>query len=589
MNTPMTPADRNRLRFNVLLEPLSDEEFAALESRLTERCYIPEQVIIEDNTHGDELYFLLQGRVRISKQALNGDDQVLAILHPGDCFGELELIAGRPRSARVVAVDSVIAYALHRTDFERLLETSNAFANRLLQVLTIRVRAMNYHFIRETNRKIERSQREIRKFEQLIEATKRLNSTLDLEKLLDIILEMALKIVDGDRGTVYLLDETHRELWTKVATGLDGSGRETLRLPLGKGIAGYVAATGDTINIPDAYMDPRFNPEVDRQTGYRTESILCMPMRNKDGGIIGVFQLLNKKRGVFTEDDATFIDALSVHASLAIENARLYESERRKIRIERDLLAAREVQMSLLPKQLPQVEGYEFAASTAPALEVAGDLYDFIALDDKRLAVCLGDVSGKGLPASLLMANIQATLRDQAHATASAVECVRKTNRLLYESTSSEKFVTLVYGLLECSTHRFSYCNAGHDEPILVKHDGSLRRLNVGGVVLGIMQEFPFEEDAVPLEEGDVLVVYSDGIAEAVNPAGEQFGAARVEHLVRELRGHPAAAIERAILAAVRSHIGQGTPEDDMTIVIVKRSRTGSISMISEKQRGDIS
>jgi sigma-B regulation protein RsbU (phosphoserine phosphatase) len=296
-----------------------------------------------------------------------------------------------------------------------------------------------------------------------------------------------------------------------------------------------------------------------------------MPMRNKDGAIIGVFQLLNKRSGMFGDDDMTFLEALSVHAALAIENARLHEQERQKVRIERDLKAAREVQMSLLPRALPQVPGYEFAASTTPALEVAGDLYDFIPLEAGKLAFCLGDVSGKGLAASLLMANMQATMRDQAHIAASAAECVGRTNLLLWRSTAPEKFVTLFYGILDPVSHTLSYCNAGHEPGLLLSSAPDARRLSAGGVILGIMEDFPFEVETVSLEPGAVVVVYSDGISEATDPAGVQFGAGRIEAIVRDYRQAPAEEVRSAILAAVRSHSAGVPPADDITLLVCRR------------------
>jgi sigma-B regulation protein RsbU (phosphoserine phosphatase) len=265
------------------------------------------------------------------------------------------------------------------------------------------------------------------------------------------------------------------------------------------------------------------------------------------------------------------MDALSVHAALAIENARLYEQERQKIRIERDLHAAREVQMSLLPKQVPRVAGYDFAASTIPALEVAGDLYDFLSLDSGRLAISLGDVSGKGLAASLLMANIQATLRDQAHAMPSAVECIRMTNNLMFQNTSPEKFVTLFYSVLDSKKHTLRYCSAGHEPAILLSGASEARRLSTGGILLGIMSDFPFEEKTVTLNVGDVLVIYSDGVSEAPNIDREQFGMERLEEVVRKHREKSAVQMQEAIHSAVRTHLGELQPADDMTLVIVKR------------------
>jgi GAF domain-containing protein len=252
-----------------------------------------------------------------------------------------------------------------KADFEHLLYRCPT-GLRLLQVLSIRLRALNNHYIAGTGRRNTQHKHELRTLERLIEAAKSLNSTLDLNELLDILVDIALGIVDGDR---------------------DGSSSQPVPVPRGwtgpialsvyrlAGIAGYVAATGDTINIPDAYLDPRFNPDFDRQTGYRTRSILCMPIHTNTGKIIGVVQLLNKRNGEFSDDDARIMHALSLHAAIALENARLVEQERRKIRIERDLLAAREVQLSLLPAQVPAVPGYEFAATALPARDIAGDFY----------------------------------------------------------------------------------------------------------------------------------------------------------------------------------------------------------------------
>jgi sigma-B regulation protein RsbU (phosphoserine phosphatase) len=318
-------------------------------------------------------------------------------------------------------------------------------------------------------------------------------------------------------------------------------------------------------------MDPRFNPEFDKRTGFRTRSILCMPMRNKDGKVIGVFQLFNKRTGEFSDDDGKIIDALSVHASLAIENARLYAQEREKIRIEGELKAAREVQMSLLPKVVPQVSGYDFAAAMQPAEQVAGDLHDFIELDSVRLGVCLGDVSGKGLPASLLMAHVQATMRDQAHSSPSAGDCVAKANTLLYRSTGAEKFVTLFFGVLDRERHIFTYSNAGHEQPFLVSMNGTVRRLGAGGVVLGIMELFPFEEESVALDPGDTLVVFSDGVTDSADPASERFGEQRLLDVLQTHRHQDAGAIRDAIMGAAVAHAGTAPQADDMTLLVVKR------------------
>jgi sigma-B regulation protein RsbU (phosphoserine phosphatase) len=352
---------------------------------------------------------------------------------------------------------------------------------------------------------------------------------------------------------------------------LKGNQQVTIRLPFGRGIAGYVAASGDTLNIPDAYLDPRFNPDVDRQTGYRTRNILCMPMKNKDGETIGVFQLLNKGDGAFTTEDENFITALSTHASLAVENARLYEEEKALASIREEVRLAAKIQMDLLPKSVPDVRGYEMAGTSIPAQVVGGDYFDFIPLEGGKMGVCLGDVSGKGLPAALLMANVQATLRGQTLLGGDVASCVRRSNRLLFESTPPEKFVTLFYGALDPANHAFNFSNAGHDHPCLFRNDGKTVRLESGGIVLGILPDYAYESGSVVFGPGDVLVIYSDGIVESMDAGNEQFGIGRLTDVIAANLGESARGILGAIVEAAQRHAGAAPQYDDMTVVVVKR------------------
>ncbi len=558
-----------RLRHNILFENFAQKEFNLLKRLFRERRYTAGKVILQDESEGDEMFLIVEGRVKIVKRTKTGEEKMLALLHAGDFFGELEMVDGRPRSATVTALDDCVTFTLHRKEFDRLLSASHPFAVRLMQVLSIRLRALNNHFVLELERNARRFQHELKKSEQLLEATKSLNSTLELDKLLDIILETALRIVDGERGTVYLVDHAKDELWSRV---LKADETERIVLPMGKGIAGYVGSTGDTLNITDAYMDPRFNPDVDRKTGYRTRSILCMPMKNKDGIIIGVFQLLNKRSGVFTREDESVLAGLSVHAAIAIENARLYEQEKALMRMREEVRLAAAIQHELLPKKFPSLRGYDIAGRSIPAQLVGGDYYDFIPMEHDRLAICLGDVSGKGLPAALLMSNVQATLRGQTLLNSSVSECIGRSNTLIYRSTSDERFVTLFCAVLDPVRHRLTFSNAGHDRPFLLTKNKKVQRLKTGGIVLGVMEKFPFEEETITLGEDDLLVIYSDGIAEAMNEREELFGEEQIERVIRKHRKGTAAEIIDHIVAAARAHAGKYPQSDDMTIVVLKRT-----------------
>lgn len=373
--------------------------------------------------------------------------------------------------------------------------------------------------------------------------------------------------MDGESGTVYLVDKKRHVLWSKV---LEASEPLEISLPIGKGIAGYVGATGETLNIPDAYLDARFNPEVDKKIGYHTKTILCMPMRNKDGEIVGVFQLLNKRDGTFTIEDENAISALSVHAAIAIEKARLYKEERDKIALDKELSAAHIVQVKLLPEKLPQVDGYEFAARSIPAKSVAGDLYDLVQLENGNLAISLGDVSGKGMPAALLMANVLATFRAYSRLDQPVSNCVKHSNDLLFRSTSAEKFATVFYGLLDPANNVLRYTNAGHENPFFF-HNGHLNRLKVGGIPLGIADNFPYEEEPIQFDRGDMLLIYSDGIPDAVNSNGNRFSIDRLESIAKDCTDFQAEEIANAIFTAVTKHVLDTPPFDDMTLLVVKR------------------
>ncbi len=308
------------LRSNSLFKYISDNDLQKISKTLKEETFSAGTVIFNEHTRGERLFLILDGRVKISKITKSGLETPLAILGKGDFFGEMELIEDLDRSARTTALENTVVAGISNHDFDNLIKTNHIVALNLLKAISRRLRSTDEIVVSELEKSLESSKTQVEKLNMLIDAAKSVNSTLDLDKLLDVILETAIKSIAADRGTLYLVDELKSEIWSKA---LRGSEVIEIRLPIGKGLSGYVAKTGETINIPDAYNDSRFNPEVDKKSGYRTNNMLCMPMRDRDGKIIGVFQMLNKKGGPFTFQDEEFINALSIHASIAIENARL--------------------------------------------------------------------------------------------------------------------------------------------------------------------------------------------------------------------------------------------------------------------------
>jgi K+-sensing histidine kinase KdpD len=313
----------------VLFTGVPEEVMARNCSELLLRRFARGEAIFDEHSRGRDVYLILSGRIRVKKHTKYGVESLLAVLHEDDFFGELSLIDGMPRSARAEAMDDCVIATLPHPVFRRLVDESPEFTLNLLSSLAVRLRTMDQTFVLELGRNALTTKSKMDKLQMLIDASKIVNSTIELDKVLTLILEVATQSIAADRGTLYLIDAGAEELWSKVA---QGNNMVEIRLPLGKGLAGYVAKTGETVNITDAYKDPRFNPEIDRKSGYTTHTVLCMPMRDKEGQIVGAFQFLNKKDGPFTTDDEAFIDALSVHAAIALENARIargmVESER---------------------------------------------------------------------------------------------------------------------------------------------------------------------------------------------------------------------------------------------------------------------
>lgn len=412
-------------------------------------------------------------------------------------------------------------------------------------------------------------EKEIAQLSFLVEASKLLNSSLELDRLLEIIVDLAVQGSGTERGTLYILDPQKDELWSKVAQGPD---MVEIRLPVGFGIAGTVAKTGEFIRIADAYEDPRFNREVDRISGFRTRNLLTVPMRNKLGAIIGVLQVLNKTAGPFADDDVSFLQVLQTHAAIAIENALLFKEALEKKRLDRELDLAAEIQRRLLPSSSPEASGLQIAAVSEPCRQVGGDYYDFLVRDGGRLGICIADVSGKGIPASLLMATLRASLRAQAENPCGVGEVVRKVNVALFKSSKANQFASCFYGEVSPDRSTLTYVNAGHLPPLQVKASGEVKQLLGGGTLLGLRERTPYEEVTVPLEPGDRIALYTDGVTDAASPAGSDYGEDRVRARVAEGRSLPVGEALEKLMADVVG-FEQGAPRtDDLTVILIERS-----------------
>lgn len=401
----------------------------------------------------------------------------------------------------------------------------------------------------------------------IVEAAKKLNSTLDLGELINIILQMATRQTGADRGTVFLVDREADEIWSLVGLGLEA---QEIRLPTARGVAGYVARSGETVNLKDVYADHRFDRDVDRRLNYRTQTMLCLPIRNKDELVIGVLQLLNKREGFFTAGDEHFLGAISDHVALALENARLHRELIHKQRMERDLELARSIQGGLLPEAPPKIDGFDIAVSHRASQMVGGDYYDFVQLNPETLLTVIADVEGKGVASALVMANLQATLRALVAHLHSLERLVGSVNNTILTDTRGGKFMTFFVALLDQRNRALHYINAGHVPPAVVKPNGDVSYLTEGGMVMGVFPDVEYERGFLRLESGDVVVGCTDGITEAMDVQGNEYGLERLVDVVRRHQKQPAAQIVETVLEEVDRYSRNGPHEDDRVIFILK-------------------
>jgi sigma-B regulation protein RsbU (phosphoserine phosphatase) len=412
---------------------------------------------------------------------------------------------------------------------------------------------------------------EFARLRKLVEASHALHSTLDLDQLLGLILDAAAHGVGADRGTVFLLDG--EEIWSRV---LSGDRKLEIRLPLGQGIAGSVAKTGETVRIADAYADPRFDRSWDAKSGFRTRTVLCAPIRNRAGGIVGVFQLLNKQNGLFDVEDERYLEGLSIHAALAVENARLHASALEKERYDREVKLAQGVQRQLQPERMTLREnGLHVAGMNELCEDATGDYYDVLApLPEGRIGVAIGDVSGHGLQAALVMAEARAFLRAFAKTAPWLDRALALMNDALVPDMADGKFLSLFAAVLDPKDGRMEWCNAGHNPPFLFRAaDGSVKPLERTGRILGILPGEPCGPGVpLKLEPGDALLLYTDGVTEARGADGELFGPERLTSALKASADREPEAILDAVRGAVRAFTGGAKNDDDVTMVAVKRA-----------------
>jgi serine phosphatase RsbU (regulator of sigma subunit) len=409
--------------------------------------------------------------------------------------------------------------------------------------------------------------RSVKRLRRILEATKLLNSTIDLAELTGIILRIVREEVHIDRGTVFVADRERQEVRSLVAQGVEG---QEIVLPFGSGIAGAVALSGQSIDIPDAYADTRFNSSVDARLQYKTKDVFCMPIGNREGQTVGVLELLNRA-APFQEDDLEFLNSVSLHVGLALENAWLHRQLLEKRKMEQELALARDIQQNLCPGLPQSCSGVQIAASNTMCEAVGGDYLDYYQLPKGRFIVMLGDVSGKGIGAALVMTSLHATCRALLRHVDSLEKIALILNESLIETTRAQTFVTLIAVLVDSAARKLHYVRAGHLPALLVDANGDSAWLeHGGGLPIGLFSGLKPMLEVHDIPQGSTVVLYTDGVTETESPTHEHFGMARLNALVKAHHRESAGTIHNTIRDSLKTFMGECRQTDDSTLVVLK-------------------
>jgi len=419
------------------------------------------------------------------------------------------------------------------------------------------------HAYEQEIRRLSRSVEELAVLNELVQAVA---AAADEKEAMHVVVNRAVRAVRAEEAMIHPVRPEDRVTErTLVATSI---GRRNSHFTLGEAITGMIGVLRRPVVMDDPHHDDRLAPARDGLDP-DLRNLVCVPLIVGDS-LIGVLTACNKQGdGGFDDDDVRLLAIMAGQSAQALARLRARETTGN---ILAGLLTAADIQRDLLPAATPVVRGYDIAGTTRPAWNVGGDYYDYIALSNGCWGLALGDVSGKGIPAALLMGNLQATLRGVALQELPCHEGMVWCNRLLHRSTPPDRFATLFFCVLDPAAHHLCFCNAGHEHPLILAPDGRVRdRLETGGIPAGMLADFRYEAGEAVLAPGELLLIYSDGVTDMENGREEPFGVDRLLDAVRRHREADSALVAEAVLAEVRRHAGGEPPTDDATLLIVKR------------------
>ena len=412
------------------------------------------------------------------------------------------------------------------------------------------------------------------KLRMLLDITKKISRSLDLQEVLNLVMDTLDSLIPYDAAGIFVLQCVDPEMVpegeepctfkAEAVRGYDIDELSDLHLKLGEGFIGSVAVSGMPVISHDVRNDPVYINARDR-----TRSEMVAPIISNDE-VIGVFDLESDDLNAYSNDDLEVLMLLASQVAIIIEKVMLHEQLIEKKRLQGQLEVARQVQLELLPPNDPQLPGYDISAYNFPTEEVSGDYYDWVKIYDDQIGIVIADVSGKGVPAAILMAFLRASLRAATHIGYATSVSMAKVNYLLWESTERNQFVTAFHGILDASNKTLSYSNAGHNPPLLLNAAGEESFITHGEQPLGMFPETRYHEYHLLLHPGDVLVLYTDGVTESQNPDGVEFGRERLAQAVKENYDRTARELIASLEMAVLEWTANVGSNDDVTFFVIK-------------------
>jgi sigma-B regulation protein RsbU (phosphoserine phosphatase) len=407
------------------------------------------------------------------------------------------------------------------------------------------------------------------KLRMLLDITRTISRSLDLDELLNVVMDTLGSLIHYDAAGIYLMDSGDGSspyiFKARVIRGYQISFELVEpRIKLGEGFIGRVAQSGKPIISPDVTKDPRYF-----QARERTRSEMLAPIISNDK-VIGVFDLESDQLNAYSEDDLELLQMLTAQVAIIIEKVRLLDEVVEKKRIEAQLEIARQVQLELLPDDDPELESFDISAYVFPTEEVSGDYYDWVQIFDDQIGITVADAVGKGMPAALLMAFLRASLRAGVQVGYAPHIALAKVSNLLWDSLEENQFITAIYGILDSTNRTFVYSNAGHNPPLLIRANGEYRYVEYGDLPLGMFRDARYHQHYIRFEKGQTMVIYTDGITEAANDEGEEYGQERLAHRILEGIDLPSKQLIDHIRKGVADFTDRKFLDDDGTLFIIK-------------------